>query len=112
MSNKVFDTKRFRHTASSLRFCSHALVELSIIMPPFSSDDVSKVVYRAPFNFYRVSLTYVVILEYCKLLEKKRVTERSPQLSSLFHLIDEALANIPRQKQSIFIQHLKDLGDL
>jgi hypothetical protein len=70
--------------------------------------EVNTLIQRPPFNFYRASLTYFLILEYCKLFNPN---EKGVSLSSVNKLWEDACqlyTDLNNERQRIAIDTLRD----
>lgn len=98
--------KRFDHVRSSLIFCNKALTEIYSLQREYDSDEEKILVQSPPFNFYNAALTYLVIMEYCKILEN------SPNGSGLSSV--QKLWSITKSKyqDELSIDDVKEIEDL
>lgn len=78
---------RINHVTSSLLFCEQGVSELSTLISDFKMPETQNLIYLPPFNFYRASLCYLIVMEYCKLFEPKK---NSKQLSSIIRLCNNS----------------------
>jgi hypothetical protein len=91
--NVIRESLRYKHVFSSLYFCSHALQELRTLTNTYELDEVNKLVGKAPFNFYKASLIYLICLEYCKLFSPREPKEK---MSNVMELWKRALELYPK----------------
>ncbi len=89
----IRESLRYKHVFSSLYFCSHALQELRTLTHTYELDEVNKLVGKAPFNFYKASLIYLICLEYCKLFSPR---EPKKKMSNVLQLWNKALELYPK----------------
>jgi hypothetical protein len=84
--------ERLNHVCSSLFFCSQAVHELRTLTTRYELSEANFLTQKPPFNFYKASLMYLIILEYCKLFYPKETRDR---LSSIYNLWDESCKLYP-----------------
>lgn len=90
---------RFDHVCSSLMFCSHALHEYMTLTTHYDLKEVNEMISRAPFNFYRATLPFLIILEYCKLFHHNK---RDKSLSNVEKLCALAAQKISFEHDDIY----------
>ncbi len=99
---------RFDHVYWSIYLCNSSLTELHIISDiPYNKNELS-VVNSHPFNFYRVTLQYCIIMEYNKLLEKGR-KDKDQNISSLFQLNEVIYSTRGKSFETIHLDNERKL---
>lgn len=107
---------RINHVTSSWLFCEQGVSELSILLSDFKILETQNLVSLPPFNFYKASLCYLIVMEYCKLFEPRK---NSKQLSSIIRLCNnsnfsasqadfEAIYSIPLTAIYKYVLNLRD----
>jgi hypothetical protein len=104
---KIVGTDRYNHVFSSLMFCSHALLEYRTLSVKYELAAVNQVVRQAPFNFYRASLTYLLILEYCKLFNPREVGHKMSNLRALWIEAEEIYPQLKESRNTVNHQKLQ-----
>jgi hypothetical protein len=77
---------RLNHVISAVLFSEGAIKELLSILTPFETKEARSFISKPPFHIFRLSLSYLLIIEYCKIFEKGKSNQR---LSSIYKLVDE-----------------------
>lgn len=116
---------RLAHIHWSTYLYNTSLSELQIISDEIYTSDEIKIVNSHTFDFYRVTLQYCFIMEYCKLLEKgnKRNEQNISSLNTLneilledstknFHVLhNENISLLESIKSSDFYNKIRNLRD-
>ena len=92
---------RLTHIHWSTYLYNTSISELKIISDEFYSADEIKIVNSHTFDFYRVTLQYCFIMEYCKLLEKGN-RSNGQNISSLNRLNEIFLDDSTKTFQELF----------
>lgn len=117
--------KRLDHIYWSIYLYNTSISELQIISNEYYSSDEIKIVNNSTFDFYRVTLQYCLVMEYCKLLEegnkdnKKNISSLNKLNKIIFHnsnkkfceLYNENIHSIKNIKASPFYTKIKSLRD-
>ena len=77
---------RLNHVISAILFSEGAIKELFSILTPFETKEARSFISKHPFRIFKLSLSYLLIMEYCKIFEKGKSNQR---LSSIYKLVDE-----------------------
>jgi hypothetical protein len=99
--------ERLRHVCSSLFFCSHAFQELRTITTRYELSEVNSLIQRPPFNFYRASLSYIIIMEYCKIFHPKEKKDRLSNIHKLWEESCQLYPSLENENNRIAIKSLK-----
>src|SRR5699024_11383529 len=80
--------ERLKQVHWSFYLCSRSLSELQLISYENYSKNELKIVNSPTFNFYKITLQYCFIMEYCKLLETKEKAKnrKNNHISSIQYL--------------------------
>lgn len=118
--------ERLRHVYWSFYLCNQSLSELYTITFKSYNRSELKIINSSTFNFYKVTLQYSFIMEYCKLLEPKKKSKRQANISSLEQLNELLFRGYKKEfekkyqendslfkklMQSDFNRHIKKLRD-
>ena len=95
---------RLNHVISAVLFSEGAIKELLSILTPFETKEARSFISKPPFHIFRLSLSYLLIIEYCKIFEKGKSNQR---LSSIYKLVDELNKRTSKNKYDI-PEHLFD----
>jgi hypothetical protein len=85
----------------SIYLYNTSLSELQILTDEIFTEDEIKIVESHTFKFYRVTLQYCFIMEYCKLLEKGNI-KNDTNISSLNRLNEILLKDNPKNFKDIY----------
>lgn len=89
MSIEDLDSKlkeRLEQVHWSFYLYNRSLAELHMLTYESYNEEELKIVNSSTFNFYKVTLQYCFIMEYCKLLENKKKARGSANISSIHRL--------------------------
>jgi hypothetical protein len=95
---------RLNHVISAILFSEGAIKELLSILTPFETKEAKSFISKHPFHIFRLSLSYLLIIEYCKIFEKGKSNQR---LSSIYKLVDELNKRESKNKY-VIPEHLFD----
>ena len=95
---------RLNHVISAILFSEGAIKELLSILTPFETKEAKSFISKHPFHIFRLSLSYLLIIEYCKIFEKGKSNQC---LSSIYKLVDELNKRESKNKY-VIPEHLFD----
>src|SRR5699024_8659887 len=88
MSSKI--KERLEQVHWSFYLYNRSLTELNLVTQERYNKEELNIVNSSTFNFYKVTLQYCFVMEYCKLLENKKKAKGKANVSSL-HRLNELL---------------------
>lgn len=105
--------ERLRHIYWSFYLYNKSLTELyTVTFEKYNLSEL-KIINSSTFNFYKVTLQYCFIMEYCKLLEPKKKSKRQENITSLEQLNELLLTEYPKRfekeyrKNNLLVQELQ-----
>lgn len=108
--------KRLDQVLWSFYLCNRSLTELHLITHEYYNSEELKIVNSPTFNFYKVTLQYCFVMEYCKLLEGKSKAKGKANISSIERLnelfyeeLEESFKDA-YEENNLNIKFLQDAG--